>query len=131
MCGNMLHFYSLKKLSGWQPQSYTSVAVPVVMNASPADVAADADDPHIADLIDMFPWANPHGCHNGMACQCVAPTSFVDEQPSSPPPDPPLDLPQPGAPSKCDCVDCGDRSGLPDVWSDIANKLLYIQRLAF
>jgi hypothetical protein len=80
--------------------------VPIVMNALPADAdaAADTDDPCIADLVDMFPWANPHGCHDGMACQCAAPKSFVDEQPSSPPLDPILDLPPPGAPEKCDCV---------------------------
>jgi hypothetical protein len=88
-------------------------------------VDADADDPRIADLVDMFPWVNPHGCHDGMACQCAAPKSFVDEQPSSPPPDPALNLPPPGAPAQCDCcVVCGDRSGPPDVSSDVADKLL-------
>jgi hypothetical protein len=109
----------------------TGVAVPIMMNALPADVATDADDPRIAYLDDMFPWANPHGCHDGMACQCAAPKSFVDEQPSSPPPDPTLDLPPPSAPEICDCVDCSDRSGPPDVSLDVADKLLYIQRLGF
>jgi hypothetical protein len=100
----------------------TSIAMPVMMNASPAD----ADDPRIPNLVDMFPWANPHGCHDDMACQCAAPTSFIDEQPSSPPPDPALDLPLPGAPGKCDCVDRGDRSGPPDVLSDVTDKAIAI-----
>jgi hypothetical protein len=70
----------------------TSVAMPVVTNVSPADAAVDTDDPRIADLVDMFPWGSTPGCHGGMACQCVAPTSFVDEQLLSAPPDPTLDL---------------------------------------
>jgi hypothetical protein len=29
MCGNMLHFHSLKKVSGWQPQSYGFALQPI------------------------------------------------------------------------------------------------------
>jgi hypothetical protein len=89
----------------------TGVAVPVVTNVSPADAAVDTDDPDIAGLNDMFPWAITPRCHGGMACQCAAPTSFVDGQLLSAPPDPALDLPPPGVPAQCDCcVDCGDRN---------------------
>jgi hypothetical protein len=109
----------------------TSISMPVMPNILPVDVAADADDPRVADLVDTFPWANTHRCHDGMACQCAVSPSFIDAQPSSPPPDPTLDLPLPGVQTQCDCVNRGDRSGLPDMSSDIANKLLYIQRLGF
>jgi hypothetical protein len=57
----------------------TGVAVPIVTNVSLADAAVDTDDPPIADLVDMFPWASTPGCHGGTACQCVTPTSFDDE----------------------------------------------------
>jgi hypothetical protein len=73
-------------------------------------------------------------CSHGqtfMVCQCESCTSFVDELPLSTPPDPALDLPLPGAPEQCDCVDCCNQSSLPDTSLDAIDKLLYIQCLGF
>jgi hypothetical protein len=66
-------------------------------------LAADTDAHRIADLFDTFQWANAHGCHDGMACQCTAPTPFIHELPSSPPLDPTLDLHLPVALAQCNC----------------------------
>jgi hypothetical protein len=89
----------------------TGVAMPVMTNVSQADAAVDTDDPGVAGLNDMFPWASTPRCYGGRACQCAAPTSFADGQLLSAPPDPALDLPPPGVLAQCDCcVDCGDRN---------------------
>jgi hypothetical protein len=46
MCGNILHFHSLKKLSGWQPQSY-GVALQHIHYILIANVFTTYLEPHV------------------------------------------------------------------------------------
>ena len=94
---------------------------PVASTVAPED--EDASAAGLADdFVDMFPWANNCGCQDGKTCPCEP----SDSPDTTPPPLPP-DVDQ------CKREGCcaGHPPDLPDISPDVAEKLLYLQRLGF